>query len=290
MSQSPQSKECLLSKSDLITEAALAYAHLGYAVFPCAPYGKRPLIKRGLRDASTDPGIIKVWWRRWPNANLAVLPPPGVLVLDFDDEATAETWLQQYPELREASCTRTPRGGAHYWLMLGKNDEQLTTRTKAADGAVDLRGLGRAYLVTPPSLSAKGVYRWECPLVSPACLPQASSSLLAAITPPRAPTLNVAIAPEVGDCARKYALGALKSEHYLVATTPEGSRNARLNRAAYALGGYVAIDLLTFDEVESVLVAAAATPLPAGLVTTVEVVAAGWDLHVLTDAPQPSAP
>ena len=240
-------------------QAAFNYVDMGYAVFPCIPGGKRPMLKRGLHAASTDRRLITKWWRQWPAANLAVLPPEDVLVLDFDDGAVADAWAAQHLELRGAPRTRTPRGGVHYWLKIEKHKKSLTTRTKAAEGAVDLRGLGRAYLVTPPSLSVKGAYRWERVLVSPICLPHASSSLLTAITPPLLPKPEVAIATEVGSGARKYALGALWSEHDFLATTSEGCRNDRLNRAAYALGGYVALELLTFDEVESVLMTAAAT-------------------------------
>ena len=194
-----------------------------------------------------------------PRRTSAILPAENVLVLDFDDCKVAEAWAVQYLELRAAPCTRTPRGGAHYWLQLGKHDEHLTTRTKAANGAVDLRGLGRAYLVAPPSSSATGTYKWERALVSPPYLPLVSSNLVAAVTPPLLPKPKAVIAIKVGSCARKYALGALQSEHDLVAATSEGARNDRLNRAAYALGGYIALELLTFDEVESVLMTAAQT-------------------------------
>lgn len=240
-------------------QAAIDYARMGYAVFPCTAGGKRPILKRGLHAASTDSKLITRWWQRWSEANLAILPPEDVLVLDFDDNEIADTWTTQYLELRAAPCTRTPRGGAHYWLKFGKHDEHLTTRTKAAGGAVDLRGLGRAYLVAPPSSSATGTYKWERALVSPPYLPLVSSNLLAAVTPSLLPKPKAVVITEVGSDARKYALGALRSEHDLVAATFEGARNDRLNRAAYALAGYVALELLTFDEVESVLMTAAQT-------------------------------
>ena len=39
-------------------QAALDYAEIGYAVFPCVPEGKRPVLKRGLLRASTDSRLI----------------------------------------------------------------------------------------------------------------------------------------------------------------------------------------------------------------------------------------
>ena len=155
-------RRIILHNSRSTLDFAFNYSQLGYAVFPCIPNGKRPLTKHGLQDASSCPKQIKDWWQRWPLANLAVLPPEDVLVLDFDDRTIAETWLQIYPELKQVPQTRTPRGGLHCWLRLRKdvNPEDLKTRAKAAEGEVDLRGLGRAYLIAPPSRTADGYYSW----------------------------------------------------------------------------------------------------------------------------------
>ncbi len=242
-------------------QAALGYTGLGYPVLPCAPDGKYPLIKQGLRAASADIGLIEAWWRQWPQANLAVLPPEDVLVLDFDDGIVAKNWFDTYPELHGAPRARTPRGGIHLWIKLnvGAEGEPLKTRVKAAGGAVDLRGLGRAYLVVPPSSVANSAYYWELELVRPLHLPAISETLLKAISPPPPIKVETAFPDKAGDHARRYALAALRSEHDLVAATAEGARNDRLNRAAYALGGYAALELLTVDEIESVLMAAAQT-------------------------------
>ena len=41
-----------------LKDAALKYAMLGYAVFPCQPGGKKPITEHGLRDAYTDPVFL----------------------------------------------------------------------------------------------------------------------------------------------------------------------------------------------------------------------------------------
>ena len=241
-----------------VKEFALAYADLGYRVFPCVPNTKRPLTKEGLRAASTDSEQIKAWWRRFPSANLAVLPPADVLVLDFDDRMIAERWLTDYPELTRAPQTRTPRGGLHVWLRVAGNPEQIKTRVKAAEKEVDLRGLARAYLLTPPSQTKNGIYRWEHRLILPEYLPLASAGLLERVIPPKEEADKVEALPSRrGSKLRRYALAALESEHHLVATTSEGARNDRLNRAAYALGGYAAHDLLSREEIKTALTEAA---------------------------------
>lgn len=247
-----------MSKVPETVRAALRYADLGYGIFPCAPGGKRPLTENGLHAATADERSLTAWWQRWPDANLALLPPEDVLVLDFDERGVAEAWAARYAELRGAPRTRTPRGGAHYWLRVTR-PERLKTRIKAADGAVDLRGLARAYLLVPSSQTVNGTYRWERDLSPPAALPETSKDLLKAVAPPspERPDIDVAFPSELGDRARRYVLGALQSEYRTVAATLAGARNDRLNRAAYALGGYVALGLLSQEEVRTELMAAA---------------------------------
>ena len=66
---------------------ALAYAKLGFKIFPCNPKSKAPL--SGLLDfkekASSDEGQIKNWWTKTPDANIATIPSRGgFLALDID--------------------------------------------------------------------------------------------------------------------------------------------------------------------------------------------------------------
>jgi hypothetical protein len=76
---------------------ALAYAATGWPVFPCRPDAdpcpylpgkcecKAPVTLNGFKDATTGPALIRGWWRRWPDANVAIATgAPGPDVLDVD--------------------------------------------------------------------------------------------------------------------------------------------------------------------------------------------------------------
>src|SRR5260370_34058436 len=77
-----------MSARNPLLDAALAYASRGWPVFPCKPDSKRPLTEHGVKDATTDPDIIRGWWTQWPNAliGFACGHASGVFVLDLDVE------------------------------------------------------------------------------------------------------------------------------------------------------------------------------------------------------------
>ena len=78
-----------------LLNAALAYAKLGYPVFPCAPKTKKPLTEHGFLNASTDPKRIEQWWSENPQANIGI-PTEGLLVIDIDGQNNS--WLADDPD------------------------------------------------------------------------------------------------------------------------------------------------------------------------------------------------
>jgi len=72
--------------STTMLDAALAYAAVGWSVFPLVPGEKRPLTKNGFKDATTDTGQITKWWTETPDANIGVATGKvsGITVLDVD--------------------------------------------------------------------------------------------------------------------------------------------------------------------------------------------------------------
>lgn len=161
-------------------EAALAYAARGWPVLPvwwpidgrcacgrrgCDKPGKHPigpLVPHGVKDASSDPSVIRGWFDRYPDANVAVATgeASGFDVLDVDgDEGKAtladlERAHQPLPTTPEAL---TGSGGVH---ELFAHRAGLRNAVKFAPG-LDVRTTG-GYIVAAPSLHVSGRrYAWE---------------------------------------------------------------------------------------------------------------------------------
>jgi len=167
---------------------ALGYARMGYAVLPLAPGEKLPhtaLVRHGLKDATASRVAIVKWWRSCPECGVGILAPEGVLVLDFDDPTAWERLKEEYPTLGDAPRQRTPKGGYHVFLRLPQGVGLSATVRKLA--GVDLRGMGKAYVVASPTRLADGRgYTWEVPLVRPEDLPLIPEDLLLRLLPPPA--------------------------------------------------------------------------------------------------------
>ena len=253
-------------------EAAVAYARLGYAVFPLTPGEKRPhgrLVPHGLKEASREEATIATWWRSCPGCGVGILAPEEVLVLDFDDPTAWERLKGEYPTLGDAPRQRTPKGGYHVFLRLPQGVGLSATVRKLA--GVDLRGMGRAYVVASPTRLADGRgYTWEVPLVRPEDLPQIPEDLLLRLlSPPPAPRKVV-----VGSSSPRRLWALLESYAAAVASAPEGTRHNTLIRYAVAAGGLIPHGLSP-EEAEEVLVAAA---MRAGLPEREARDAARWGL------------
>jgi Bifunctional DNA primase/polymerase, N-terminal len=134
-------------------ERALAYARHGWPVFPCQPGGKQPATRHGFLDATTDPDQITRWWRRQPEANLAIATGhPGPDVLDVDQHGQAGNGFAALGRLKRgglidgaAAVVATPGGGAH--LYFRGSDQRCG---KLPRQHVDFRAQG-GYILAPPS-------------------------------------------------------------------------------------------------------------------------------------------
>jgi Bifunctional DNA primase/polymerase, N-terminal len=73
--------------------AAMYLARHGVPVFPCASGFKRPIVKGGFTAATVDVRQVETWWRRWPDANLAVPTgaASGLDVVDVDRHSDSDT-------------------------------------------------------------------------------------------------------------------------------------------------------------------------------------------------------
>lgn len=144
--------------------AALDYASRGWPVFPCKPGGKTPITSSGFKNATTDAEIIKGWWQRDPNANIAIATGrgSGLIVLDVDVK-NGQPGRESLEELQRECGTlitrsaKSPSGGFHlYFLHPGG---KVGNRAGLLPG-LDIRGDG-GYILAPPSITDAGAYQWS---------------------------------------------------------------------------------------------------------------------------------
>ena len=135
---------------------ALALAAHGFPVFACAPGTKVPAMPkaeggRGCLDATVDQERIEAWWRRWPDANIAIATGKTHWVLDIDGEAGAQTLTtleDRHGALPSTIRIVTPSGGEHYWF---RPVAGLRNSARRIGPGIDTRGDG-GYVVVPPSV------------------------------------------------------------------------------------------------------------------------------------------
>lgn len=160
--------------------AALAYAALGFPVFPlhhvtsaggcscgtheCRDTGKHPRIPNGLLGATCDSGRVASWWQRWPEANIGLRTGSvsGLWVLDIDPDFHG---LDSFDHLEDTNgpmtptwCVETGGDGLHLWFRLGS--ALIRNSVSKVGPGLDVRGEG-GYVIVPPSSHRSGqTYRW----------------------------------------------------------------------------------------------------------------------------------
>jgi len=208
--------------------AALAYAQLGWRVFPVKARSKQPLIQEWQKRATTDEATIRQWWSKWPDANIGMAagPESGVLVLDQDGEEGQQSLagLEKPP----TPTQRTGGGGLQWFYAWDERLNGLPTTKVGLLPGVDTRGTG-GFTILPPSLHPSGKrYAWADSL-NPRDVPLAPPPtwLIQKLTDRPAPSVRV----EAG------------------APIPEGQRNSTLA----SIAGAMRRRGLTAEEIEAAL-------------------------------------
>jgi hypothetical protein len=160
---------------------ALKYSDQGFAVFPlhgislgrctcsereCGCPGKHPkedpeLLPDGLRSASHDKDMIRKWWARWPDANIAIATGwiSGLLVVDIDGDAGRESYRAVQKKFGKWPATLTARTGKGGHLLYHSGLGAFRNRAKLFPG-IDIRADG-GYIVAAPSTHISGKrYEW----------------------------------------------------------------------------------------------------------------------------------
>src|SRR3972149_68251 len=213
-------------------DAALPLAAMGFSVFPLSPGTKLPAISqkaggKGVKDASTDPGQIRAWARRFPRANVGsgCGRASGVTVIDIDPShggnETVAAFREKGLKLTPTILVQTPSGGWHAYYTY----EPLLLNSKAKLGpGIDVRN-DHGYVVAPPSLLKDGrFYRWVTApsAMTPARMPRWAMERLRPQPAPAYETTRPARDPD----------GALKGLLEFLRNAREGERNGSLYWAA----------------------------------------------------------
>ena len=223
----------------LIQSAEWLAAEMNLPVFPCDAQ-KRPMTQHGFRDATKDPETIR---RSFRNAAMIGIPTgeaSGFFVLDLDCKNGAQglEWLAAHEaRLPQTRRHRTRSGGVHLLFAMPNGRAIRNSASKVGPG-VDVRGTG-GYIIAPPS---DGYY-----VVDPAIITEAPAWLLDLIDPPRVADLPKygadlpkSRSAQSGDGTR-YGLQALDNECQAILSAPDGGKHDTLNRAAFSIGGLVAV-------------------------------------------------
>ncbi len=244
-----------------VGRAAVGYVRRGLLVFPCrerTTYGpdldkngepkehaaKSPYTRSGCHAATLDVAQVIRWWKQYPAAAISLRTgaDSGLFVVDIDVKHGArglESWAALQDQHGPAPKTRTARtasGGLHVYFRHPGQGKIIKTDSGSLGPGLDLRGDGHGYVLAPPSVIDSGAYEWidDCPTA------EAPDWLLAlAIKQPRTeqprPCHTI-----TATLSTRYGRAALETECRAVASEPAGSRNARLNAAAFACGQLVA--------------------------------------------------
>ena len=251
-------------------EAALAYARRGWLVFPlhgivnerctcgrldCSSPGKHPLVRHGVKEATSDQRVLEEWWSRCRSANIGIATGRAsrIVVVDIDPphgEASLELFGRIGRALPPTLAVRTGSGGRHlYYSTPAWELRNKTARLPGVDRdlpGIDLRGEG-GYVVAPPSLHISGrPYEWTDSYGNPAAtLHEPYVSLTAVpgwLREPdrqRKPSMG-RVRPACDGDGSPYGLAALHDELARLRLAPVGTRNHQLNRAAFCLGQLIA--------------------------------------------------
>jgi hypothetical protein len=252
-----------------LLDAALGYVARGIPVYPvhwprripsgvnlacscsrgpvCDRRAKHPLLRHGVKDATTHAGQLERWWSRWPQANVGLATGVVFDVLDIDGPAglAALHQLAGTVGLRlPGPLVATGGGGWHHWFAptgLGNRPPHGLTH-------IDWRGKGGCVLAPPSRHSSGRTYKWVRDL-DQAPLSEVPTALRARLDPDPPPTTRPTRTAGPDMPGHPYGRRVLAAELAALGRATPGQRNHTLNRTAFKVYRYVASGVLADDEV-----------------------------------------
>jgi len=144
----------------MMIDAALSLSSTGVPIFPVKA-DKKPYIKSWQDKATTDPLIVKKWWRQWPEANFAMPTgdKSGFVAVDVDvkngvDGYKSLSFIEVMFGVQSTRRIETPSGGIH---LIYSSNQKVMNKVGILDG-IDVRGDG-GYIVAQGSVIDGSAYK-----------------------------------------------------------------------------------------------------------------------------------
>ena len=257
-------------------EHALKYASMGWHVIPCHSIietahgwvctckeknncnspGKHPTTPNGLTNATSDPDVIKVWWKKWPWANVAILTgsPSGIIALDIDPKNGGDNSINdltdKYGPLPHTVIAITGSGGQHY-IYQHPGYQIKNSVSKIAPG-VDIRGDGGYIIATPSHHISGNSYEWEASsepgMVPIAPIPEFLLTLIQTSNKSSVSQPNIVSGQPIQEGGRNAYLMSIAGTLIRRCMTPEA-----ISAAIHVENKYRCLPPLNVDEVNTVL-------------------------------------
>ena len=229
----------------------------------------RCLCCHGFYAATGDPARLLEMIRRFPRGLLAVRTGAAsrIVVTDIDSGRGGVATMRRLVAEGKLPRTAAQRsGGDGYHFVYGHPGIRIQSGANKAGPGIDVKADGGYFVVAPSVHPRTGKpYRWLTPFTEPLTpLPDHWVQLLGGQpgTTARTETAGRVHPPAPARPASirsgsRYACAALADEARQVAAAAEGSRNDRLNIAAYSLARFIAQGHLTEADITDTLLAAA---------------------------------
>jgi putative DNA primase/helicase len=235
-------------------------AKAGFRVFPLQPGTKLPAIKGWQTKATTRAGMVNTFWMAHSNANIAIATggKPNLFVFDIDGEEGKQSLAdleRAHGSIPETVMVRTPHGTHFYFHCPQRLRNSVGTLAPGLDGRAE-----GGYVVGAGSVNGEGVrYRYakghSPDEVEIAVMPAWLIALLRKEPRPEGGPSNYSHVD--AGVPSTYAATALQGEAEAVRSAPKGTRNNRLNTAAFAMGQLVGAGEIGRAAVEGALSEAA---------------------------------
>ena len=263
----------MASASEVLTgnaKVATDLAAAGFSIFPChsgGPDVKKPMPGVFWRSMSTSDRVkVLGWWRKWPDAAIGLdLSKSGLIAIDADRHgeddgvaAIADLMQSNQYDPNGVPLVGTPNSGTH-WYFRQPHGRELGNGRGNLPAGVDVRGAGGFVIAAGTTLQDGRQYE---PFGSIADAPVLPDWLVDLIVAPvkAAPVPRLVPAGDRPSDERIAANvdAALEQELDAVRSAPNGQRNHKLNRSAFALGQLVGAGWITEAQVSAMLENAAA--------------------------------